>query len=539
MESIEFTPAERAGVIVGRARGRIARCALLLAGLCALQAAAAPGDTNLVTAIPATHRAAGGFLDSVHGASRDGRYVVFSSQSPVFGATDDDDGAFDVFVKDRWTGDYQQVNVSASGVPGNHTSWRPSIGARGRYVVFESNSTDLAPGNPDALWAIYLRDLELGTTELVSVDGGSGTTARDGSFPAVTADGRFVVFASWATDLVQGETWTQGGLYLRDRDQHSTQRIADCAGQVAISADGRFVAYTCAQEVHLYDRSSGRRETSSTGAGFPVHPFVSADGRFVAWADAAPLAPGDTNATYDVALLDRGSGLLEWISRATGGASSDGLALWPSVSDDGRYVAYYSNASDATTDGFGAGIFVRDRIGQTTERASVDNQGGPTRVVGLLATLTGDGRFVFFDTDTPLVPNDRARGGDAGDEYDVYVHWRGEVRTPVFEFALNPATLEFGDRALGTRSSLSFWLRNTGRSTLPVRESWLAGADREAFSRSRQCDYIFPGASCRIRITLNATTLGPQSAGLHVVAGADTEIVRAVHANVLGGVASP
>ncbi len=430
------------------------------------------------------------------------------------------------------------------------------ISADGRYVVYQTNSTNVVPGNRSAGFILVLRDRTLGTTELVSVDR-TGTHARAAQDASISADGRYVAFASAANDLVPDDTNGVQDIFVRDRLQRRTARISvssrgtqsNCyQWGTSISADGRYVAFnSCADnlvaddangdyDVFVRDRvaqATARVSRAMPGGqdrGGVVDSTISADGRFVAFSTSAPLVPDDTNGATDVFVRDRSTGQTERVSIDTNERESNGDSAGAAMSADGRYVAFWSNAHNLTPEPFGPGIFVRDGWNGTLERASVDSLGGPVRYVGTEPAISADGRFVAFDTDTPLVPADRNRGYSA---YDAYVHEIGATRTPAFSYTIHPAELGFGERALGTTSSMSFWLKNTGQVSLPIQDMRMVGPDREVFSRSRHCEFVFPGETCRIRVTLHAATPGEKSARVRVVAGIDTVRTRPVSATVV------
>jgi Tol biopolymer transport system component len=516
------------------------------------EARAAPGDTELVSVSATTGQASGSSYDV--SISADGRFVAFQSYAADV-VPGDANGAADIFVRDREGGLTERVNVDANGMEANHTSWRPSISADGRFVVFESNSTTLVPANTQADWVVVLRDRQLGITELVSVDA-TGTQARTGSRPAVSADGRYVTFESGASDLVAGDDNGTHDVFVRDRVNGITERVSvDSAGTQAncysnwptISADGRYVVFlSCAtnlapgdtnrsDDVFVHDRHTRLTERVSVdssgleGHGWTLFPSISADGRYVAFASEAALVPDDTNGRWDIFLRDRQTRVTERISVDSAGAQTQGDCFQPTISTDGRFVAFFSNATNMTPEGFGAGIFVRDRHLGVTVRASVDSFGGPTNVVGDGA-ISADGRFVVFSTDTPLAVHDLNRSYDA---HDIYVHELGETRTPTFHFTVKPSAISFGNQTLGTNSSVSFWIRNRGPSSLPIVELAMTGADRSLFRPATNCEFIMPGDYCRVRVELNATSLGEKSASLKLVAGIETTRTRPVTARVV------
>ena len=157
MESKKQALAHAAGGVFLRAAKGLSFAATALLATTS-SAHASPGDTQLVSRPPDGGAATTGWLDTGKSISADGRFVVFVSWSSTL-VDDDTNNAGDVFVKDRETGEVERVNVSSGEVQGNHTSWRPVINADGRYVVFETNSTNVVAHNPDANFVLALRDL--------------------------------------------------------------------------------------------------------------------------------------------------------------------------------------------------------------------------------------------------------------------------------------------------------------------------------------------------------------------------------------------
>ena len=268
--------------------------------------------------------------------SGDGRYVAFESSGTDL-VPGDTNGSDDVFVRDLVSGTTERVSLTTSGVQADSASGAPSISEDGRFVAFESHATNLVAGDTNGLQDVFVRDRQLGTTELASLDS-SGSQANQSSFdPAISADGRYVGFACAASNLVPGDTNGFQDVFLRDRQAGSTERVSvssagaegnsTCSGMIAISDDGRTVAFTsfasnfgppgyAGLDIFVRDLQLGTTEQASvSSAGVPADDqtnsevSVSADGRFVAFSSyATNLVPGDTPITGDVFVRDRFGG---------------------------------------------------------------------------------------------------------------------------------------------------------------------------------------------------------------------------------------
>ncbi|MBU0511336.1 MAG: calcium-binding protein [Chloroflexi bacterium] len=185
--------------------------------------------------------------------SADGRYVVFHSAASTL-VTGDTNGGFDIFLHDRQTSATSRVSVASDGTQGNYGSGGSAISADGRYVAFHSAASNLVPvdTNGSMYDDIFVRDTQTNKTSLVSVssDGIQGNYASN--VPAISADGRYVAFRSYATNLVTGDTNGCDDIFVRDTQTGVTSRVSvasdgtqgDYASPVpAISADGRYVAF--------------------------------------------------------------------------------------------------------------------------------------------------------------------------------------------------------------------------------------------------------------------------------------------------------
>jgi Ca2+-binding RTX toxin-like protein len=286
------------------------------------------------------------------GHQRGRAFVAFSAYAWDLVAGDTDDRLFDVFVRDRLNGTTERVSVGPDGAAANFGSYESvAISADGRFVAFSSRASNLVAGDTNRGGDVFVRDRLSGRTERVSV-GAGGAEANFGTYEsvAISADGRFVAFKSWASNLVAGDTNGIADVFVRDRHGGSTERVSVGPGGAegdlwsisgaAISADGRFVTFRSDHfgDVFVRDRESDTTERVSVGFN-GAHPnesrwertegrevAVSADGRFVAFGSwASNLVANDTNGDWDVFVRDReGDGCT-----ITGTAGDDVLAGTP------------------------------------------------------------------------------------------------------------------------------------------------------------------------------------------------------------------
>lgn len=326
-----------------------------------------------------------------------------------------------------------RVSSSSAGVAGNEVSEAPWVTADGRYVTFSSSAANLVPGDTNFAEDAFVRDRQTGTTERVSI----ATDGTQGQYPSVrprvSADGRYVVFDSFSTNLVPGDTNGLTDLFLRDRLARTTVRISVSAtGQQAsgssywasISPDARYVAYTSDApdlvpgdtngyaDVFLLDRRTGgvtlvsRSAAGVPGNGNSQTPVVSADGRYVAFeSQASNLVAGDTNDSPDVFVRDMTTGAVRRVSvtnsgKQFGGGGSTGDGVDMSMSADGRYVTFVGQATNAL-----ARLYVRDRTANTTRLVSAGTDGRPGNYGTYEGSISPNGRYVAFNTgSTNIVP---------------------------------------------------------------------------------------------------------------------------------------
>jgi len=382
--------------------------------------------------------------------SGDGRYVAFATTANNL-VSGDTNNTMDVFVHDRQTGQTTRVSVSSGGTQATQHCEAPDISADGRYVAFQSAAFQLVPSDTNGYKDIFVHDRQTGNTTRVSVSS-LGTQANGGSgYPALSADGRFVAFSSWAANLVPFDLNARTDIFVHDRQTGETTLVSVASDGTQgngdsivpmISGDGRYVTFystatnlvtgdtNSAGDIFLHDRQTGqttRVSIASNGAqgnfGADARHAISADGRYIAFESfSSNLVSDDTNNAQDIFVHDRVTGQTTRVSVASDGTQQNRDAYACAISGDGRYVAFDSYAfnlvSGDTNDV--PDIFVHDRqTGQTT-RVSVASDGTPGNLDSAGASISDDGRYVAFSSWANNLVS-----GDTNNFYDIFVHDRG------------------------------------------------------------------------------------------------------------------
>ena len=338
-----------------------------------------------------TGQEANGPSHSARGISSNGRYVAFESFATNL-VKGDTNGTWDVFLRDRGTNHTYRPSVSSGGGQGNGASADPVVSDNGRYVAFESEASNLTPNDHNgAVTDVFLRDRSAHKTILVSVTPGGVSGNGSSSDPRITPNGRYVAFESLATNLVKGDTNGKTDIFVRDMWTHHTYRVSvGNSGQQANNG-----SYSCR---------------------------ITPDGRYVAFESfASNLVRGDTNgsvATTDVFVRDRSAHRTYRVSLSSGGKQGNGYSSDPSISANGRYVAFESAASNLVNGDTNAhvDVFLRDRSTGKTYRIDVSSTGKQGNAAGQDPSISADGRYVVYDSQSSnLVP------GDTNGKTDVFV----------------------------------------------------------------------------------------------------------------------
>ena len=379
-----------------------------------------------------------------------GRFVGFVSTASNLvpgGATHAES---DVFVHDRKTGQTECISLDAAGVDGDGQSSFPALSANGRFVAFESGSSNLVPDDLNMDDDVFVRDRKTGEIERLSVDA-AGIEGEGRSFEAaISANGRSVAFESDVPTLVADDENGQADIFVRDRKTGGIARVSVGSGgseahggaseNPAISANGRYVAFESAAtdlvgddgngkiDVFVHDRKTG--ETQRVSLGIPPEEAdgdsrsasISASGRYVAFQSSATnLVADDGSPITDVFVYDRKKGVTTRVSVASDGTEGDQGSLSPVISGNGRVVVFESSATTLVAEDGNASsdAFSHDRKTGVTERVSVDAAGNEGSGGSSLPAVSGSGRFVVFESDSPDLV-----GSDGNMATDVFVRDR-------------------------------------------------------------------------------------------------------------------
>lgn len=409
------------------------RLACLLATTLALSATtglAGAAGTNRVSVDDAGLEANG--ESSFPALDQTGRTVAFSSRATNLVSGGDVNGTrLDVFVHDRRLGVTARVDVASDGSQADGSSVLPHLSRNGRLVSFASDATNLVAGDTNGARDIFVHDRKTGATERVSVAGDGSEGNASSPFALLSGNGRIVAFQSSASNLVADDVNGESDLFVHDRKTGVTERInVNRAGAVAngvsmlspygaLGANGRMIAYYSEAtnlvagdvnglgDVFVRDRRSLetiRVSVASDGSeanGPSGEATMSENGRFVAFvSEATNLVAGDTNGLADVFVHDLKSGATRRVSVASDGSEANGISTNATFSTDGRYVTFFSSASNLVADDVNGvfDVFVRDLKTGTTTRASVGASGNEGNGASTLARISGNGHVVAFQS---------------------------------------------------------------------------------------------------------------------------------------------
>ena len=384
--------------------------------------------------------------------SENGNRVAFGSFASNL-VRHDTNEITDLFLRTVSTGRTRLVTIGWDGEPVDGVSRVNDINPTGRFVAYDSIASNLAGHDTNTFYDVYVRDMTRQRSERISVPAGGGQGNHHSTRPAISDNGRFVAFDSYANNMIADDTNGGTDVFLRDRLQNTTTRVSVGPGgeqangesaNAVMSRTGRIICFDSGadnlasddtnegSDVYCYDRNTGVAELISQnteGVAAEIGSVlggVSGDGRFVVFTTRSPdIVPGDTNDVADIFVRDRVTDTTERVSVRSNGAQANGMTLWPSISDDGTVVAYDSEASNLVPHDTNGkfDVFVHFLDTGQTRRASVSSAGVQGELASMVSNLSGDGRYVVFQTGaTTLFPD------DTNDHADVVV--RGPYANP-------------------------------------------------------------------------------------------------------------
>jgi len=436
--------------------------------------------------------------------SANGRFIAFHSQANNLVAGDHN-GFADIFVYDRQQHTIERVNVNDQGQAAQFVSFFPSISAEGQFIAFQSDAANLVADDDNRTTDIFVHTLATGKTELISRNNRGQIGNAASSLPRISAEGRYVVFQSQASNLVRQDHDNYLNVFLYDRQTQRIEQInVNSKGQPArgnsydavISATGRYVAFSSeaanlasndqnqTSDIFLHDRTTGTtRLISMTPSGIAgneasFETAISADGCYLAFTSRADdLVAEDHNNVADVLSYDCQTEVLSRVSVNSAGEAANGASFAPSLSADGRYIGFNSQASNldglSIDDNQSVDVFIHDRMMGTTERLSLASYGSGQRLTSLHPpAISADGRLVAFETSNWNLVAD-----DFNEFSDIFVFNRaydarfevatGRLSIPVLmvpSIGLYRATLE----QLSTSETMQFRLNKASRFRIPL-----------------------------------------------------------------------
>ncbi|MCE5315723.1 MAG: malectin domain-containing carbohydrate-binding protein [Armatimonadota bacterium] len=307
------------------------------------------------------------FFSAVSG---DGRYVAFSSWSTnlVPGGTN---GWLQVLRADLDDGSIIDASLDYLGQQATIYSWFPTISADGNRVCFTTNSTALVPGPEDYIFQAYARDVSGEETILASCSVGGNAGNDESYFSAISGDGNYVAFSSFATNITPDGSTTEH-VYVKNLQTGSINRAS-------VNSDGE------------------------PGNGRSSAPYISYDGRYAIFSsDATNLVDDDTNGVADVFVRDMLNETTERVNVSSTGEQANGGSDWPTISGDGRYAAFECSASNLVTPNTASGrsnVYVYDRDTGTIQIVSVDSAGNYGNAGSSGAVISLNGKYVVFNSD--------------------------------------------------------------------------------------------------------------------------------------------
>ena len=375
-------------------------------------------------------------------------------------------GTFTTLLIASHSANAQMVRISeaADGTEANDDSYEAAISFDGSVIAFQSNATNLVLDDTNNSGDIFVHDLNTDIVERVSLDQ-NGAEIGNGRFnnnvrTSISDDGNRIAFQSYGLTgysfvLVRDRTLANTTVVLppssfRNQDREARQ-------EPALSGDGQFVAFHSlvtfqnsepvsarpidddlngVHDIFVYDLNTqpvpqtdriSRDASGVEGRGDSYSPSVSDNGRFVAFDSVADnFIVNDNNVERDIYVKDRNTGDIERVSISSAGAEANGESFQAKITSDGRFVAFRSRASNLVNDDNNQNwdIFVHDRTNDTTDRVSIASDGTEASHGSFSPAISDDGRYVVFRSNANNLVED-----DTNQRFDIFVHDRNTAQT--------------------------------------------------------------------------------------------------------------
>ncbi len=380
--------------------------------------------------------------------SGNGRYVAFYGSDVNNLVAGDTNNYPDIFVRDTETGKTTCVSVASDGTQANLPSESPIISDNGRYVIFQSHANNLVANDTNNRPDIFVRDTQTNKTTLVSVSSGGTQGNGDSSAIGISADGRYIVFNSKASNLVNNDSnGTLSDVFVRDTQTNQTTLVSiGSSGNrgnkdtyaSGISSDGRYIVFNSyadnffandfnnQSDVFVRDTQTSQTTLISVSydservLGGSGEAKISGNGRYVAFSSAGNnLVAGDTNNKIDVFVRDTQTNQTKLVSVGINGIQANGDSYSADISDDGRYIVFRSKVSNLVVGDTNSldDIFVRDTQTNQTTRVSVNYNGLQGNSFSTEASISGDGGYIAFESGSSNLVT-----GDTNNSSDIFVY---------------------------------------------------------------------------------------------------------------------
>ncbi|MAS94431.1 MAG: hypothetical protein CMO55_14625 [Verrucomicrobiales bacterium] len=393
---------------------------------------------------------AGNGPSAANDVTPDGKFAVFTSDASNLVGLDDDNGLSDVFVYERATGELTLVATNDVGEQTAAASSSGSISNDGLVVAFQAIATDLVSGeDDDGFVDIYVKNLEDNSIELASLaDDPMNEPNADCLLLGLSGNGKFVLFASVADNLVDDDDNMMLDLFVRDLDGETTTRVSVADGGAeltgtgpswgSISDDGTLVVFATDSanvvtddfntfsDVFLHSVGSVPASTVRISMDFndeetngdSNNPVIAGNGLYVAFdSDASDLVDGDANDARDVFIYDIFNDQTQIVSLTTNRSQVDQPSSFPTISGNGRFVGFTSASPDFDNRYSGSGLegFYKDLQTNSVELANITKNNQQGNGAASIPLVSSNGALVFTSNSTNLV-----NGGGGSETHAFY-----------------------------------------------------------------------------------------------------------------------